>query len=239
MEHDERMALAVRMVDRFFEEQGPNALLGGVYGSTARRTDTAFSDLETYFIVADGKEEERHSLHGDIAVSMKIIPGLALEETVCKPTIRWPFHMGVLDSLRVLAGEARMVENLLQYGTSVEQERFDAALKEALPQLVFESWGRIRSCEVRGNRMDLPASCLEVVLEMVTALCLLNRSWVTHDYFEGVREALRFELLPKDFGRLAESLWTAKEPSDARRTADELVANFLELLRERPAFQNM
>jgi hypothetical protein len=231
MKHEERFNLALSLCGRMAQTYGDDLLLGGVYGSTARGTDTEWSDLEMIFVVADSREAgDRHFLYRDIAVGYRIYRRHELEEIVRVPTTRWPFHMGVLDVLRVLFGDPSLVDGWLRLGKSIPRHAFRSELERSLPGLVWESYGRILSCKERGNRRDIGHAAIEVLYEMNLALCLLNGRWVTHDYYQGLQDALAFPKLPERYGELASALWDAREIDEITSLAEELVGSFKRLL---------
>lgn len=233
MDHAERSALARALCARMISTYPGEVILGGVYGSTARRCDTPWSDLEMFFVVADGcRAAGQHLLYRGTAVGYRVLEHHALEELLTNPSHRWPFHMGVLSELEVLHGDPAQVQSWLALGRSVPWERFKAALEECLPELVVEAHGRIHSCYLRKNHQDmLPAVC-ELLFEMKHALCLLNRSWVRHDYYQGLLDAFQFAKLPEGFAELVPALWTARDPGRIVSLADELVDRFGRLLLE-------
>lgn len=231
--HDERFALArtfcARMMQRYMEQ----IIVGGVYGSTASGMDTRWSDLELLFVVADGSGiATRPLLYRGVAVGLHAIEQATLEELLREPSAAWPYWMGVLSALRVLHGEAWRVAAWLRMGQSVSRERFRLGLANALPALVFESYGRILSCQARGNADDIGCAAIEVLLEMRTALCLLNRRWATHDYFQGIAETFAFPHVPFGYAELATALWRAHGIEEIVPAARALMESYLHLLTE-------
>jgi len=118
----------------------------------------------------------------------------------------------------------------LRLGQAVPPEKFKAALEAALPGLVVESYGRILSCRQRGNVLDIWPAVLEVLDERKQALCLLNRRWVTHDYYQGLVDTLDFPKLPEGYRELVPTLWTARTIEQIVPLATRLVENFWRLL---------
>jgi hypothetical protein len=237
MKHEERMQLARELCDRFVGRYSHDVIFSGVYGSTARGLDTEWSDLEMLFVVQDScKAHGRQLVIQGRAVSYAVMAYHTLEHVLGNPVLHrdcgWPFWMGVLSALKVLYGSQSNVDALLQVGIDVPDARFKVALEKELPGLVFESYGRILSCKERNNQDDIYCAVLEVLFEMRDALCLLNKSWVTHDYLQGLVDSFCFPRLPRRYRELVPQLWRACNIDDVIPLADELVRNFRRLLAE-------
>ena len=58
MNHEERIDLAEKITGLLLEKYEDDVLLGGIYGSTAKGTDTEYSDLEMLFIVRDASNSK-------------------------------------------------------------------------------------------------------------------------------------------------------------------------------------
>jgi hypothetical protein len=227
----ERWQLAQDLCDRMVARYPGEILIGGVYGSAARGADTVWSDLEMLFVVQDGSQAKgQHLLYHGIAVGYEAIQQRELETSVSTPSLDWPFRMGVLDVLHVLYGDPALIQTWLRMAAAIPEERFRAALEAALPALVVESYGRIHSCRERANLRDIGIAAIEVLLEMNQALCLLNRRWVTHDYYQGLVDAFSFPKLPADYAKLAPALWSAREIEEIVPLAEQLMAGYWRLL---------
>ncbi len=146
------MQLARDLCTRLAATYRDGIVVGGVYGSTARGTDTAWSDLELVIVVRDGSPVEgKRFIYRGISVHYRAIEQRKLEELLGNPSLEWPFWMGILSVLTVLYGRPEDVQSWLQLGQAVPAERFRRALEHALPGLVTESLGRILSCRERHN----------------------------------------------------------------------------------------
>lgn len=225
------MQLAQDICARMVANHPGDIILGGVYGSTAQGTDTRWSDLEMLFVVRDGSEVEgQEFLYRGTAIGYQAIEQRRLEELLTSPSLKWPFWMGVLSMLKVLHGDPEQVRAWMQLGQSVPAERFREALEASLPGLVVESYGRILSCQERGNTQDIGCAVIEVLYEMNQALCLLNQRWVTHDYYQGLLDAFSFPKLPKGYQELVPALGSARAVDEIVPVAQTLVRNFWQLL---------
>jgi hypothetical protein len=227
----ERWALVEGLAGRMYEAYGDRLLLAGVYGSTARGTDTPWSDVEMLFVVEDGCEAQgTHLLFRDIVLGYRVYRRGELEEILRVPSRKWPFHMGVLSVLKVLQGDEMQVRNWLRIGQSVPDAEFRRALRESLPDMVHEAYGRVMSCLERGNARDVTHAAIEIMYEMRDSLCLLNRSWVTHDYWAGIEDSFSFAKLPESYERLMRALWDARDLEAIANVSTQLVSNWKALL---------
>jgi hypothetical protein len=237
MEHQERIDLARVLCDRMVGKYGADIIIGGLYGSTATGLDIASSDLEMLFVVSDGCKAEGQTLvYRGMPVFYSVTRRGELEKRLADPSLdgvfNWPFWMGVLSVLKVIHGEQAQILTWLEIGRSVPDEKFKEALERELPGLILESYGRILSCRERNNPDDLYCAVLEVLFEMKDALCLLNRRWVTHDYFGGLTDSFQFPKLPRSYRDLVPRLWRARGFDEVIPMAEELVADFWKMMAE-------
>ncbi len=227
--HQERTQLAYDLSDRMVAAYP--IVLAGVYGSTARGTDTPWSDLEMWFVVQDDcSAQGQHFLYRGISAGYRVYRKRDLEDILSRPSWRWPFHMGVLSALQVLHGNPGQLRAWIAIGQTVPPAKFRAFLEAQLPEMVFESYGRIHSCTVRSDLGSISYAVNEVLFEMQAALCLLNRRWVTLDYLAGLRQTFDFKLLPENFAGLVSELLAATSFERIVPLADRLLESFLRLL---------
>jgi hypothetical protein len=231
--HDERVNLASALAERAARQAGERFVLAGLFGSTARGLDTPWFDLDmVIFLRGSQGAKGRHFLRLGVAVGYCVEEVEPLEEILTHPQERWPFLMGLLTSLQVLRGDPAQRERWLEMGHACSPEAFRQAVHDLLPDMVMESFGRILSAKSRGREEEVNVSAIEVLSEMRTVLCLLNRSWVFHDYLEGIRDSFRFPKLPENYCRLAPALWSARSADEAAPLATELVENYWRLLEQ-------
>ncbi len=229
MDHHERYQLALDLTARMAAAHP--VILGGLYGSTARGTDTPWSDLELWFVVEDDcPAQGKHFVYRDISVGYQVYRERELLAILTQPDERWPFHMGVLSVLKTLHGDPAAVARWLAAGQAVPAAQFYQYLAGHLPGWVVESYGRIHSCALRENREDAFYAAVEVLFEMQTALCLLNQRWVTRDYNAGLRQVAAFPKIPAGYAEILPALLEARDVETMLPLADRLVANFWALM---------
>jgi hypothetical protein len=233
MESIQRRQLAHDLCQRLADHYPSDLLLGGVYGSTARGTDTQWSDLELWFVVQDGcPAHGQQFLFQGSPVGYRIYQQSDLEAILTHPSEKWPFHMGVLSVLQVLQGDPAQIEKWLSMGLSVPEDRFHTALEILAPSLVMESYGRIHTKFLQSAYPDMLPAVLEVLFEMRTAMCLLNQRWCTHDYYAGLEDTFAFPRLPEGYQDLVLQLYHTRRPVEILSLSDQLVANYKQLLVE-------
>ena len=229
MEHNERYQLALDLCARMVAKYP--VIIGGVYGSTARGTDTPTSDLEMWYVVEDGCEAQgQHLIFQDTAVGYRVYQERELIEILTNPDGRWPFHLGALEVLEVLHGDPARVREWIDRATATPIGLFHDRLAAHLPGLVIESYGRIHSSVERGDWATAGYSLTEVLFEMRTALCLLNKRWVTRDYDAGLLQVAAFPKVPAGYGELVPALLAANDLEALLPLADRLVEGFWKLV---------
>lgn len=238
--HSERFQLAHDLCERMEQRYPGQVIIGGVYGSTARGIDTPWSDLEMWFVVEDTCEAQgQHLIFRDIAVGYRVYRRSELEAILSTASLKWPFHVGVLDALKVLHGDPSQIQIWIEMGESIPDKDFHRLLEEELPGLMVESYGRVLSCNARGNHHDVHLAIAEMLFEMRTALCLLNKRWVTHDYYQGLTETFEFPKIPASYKHLVSNLYVLRKFEEIIPLAERLMENFWELMdREDIKFKN-
>jgi hypothetical protein len=233
LNHNERKQLAQDLSSRIVAKYPGQIILAGLYGSTATSSDTPWSDLEMWFFVEDGcLAKSQHLIFRDTAVGYWVYQLREIEELVLQPSIKWPFHMGVLEALEVLYGDSNLPHKLIEAGKAIPAERFRVALESAMPGLVVESYGRIRSCQLRNNWWDVSVMVFEVLSEMLVTLCLLNQRWVRHDYYQGFVDSFEFSKLPHGYIDILPELYKANDIGTIVPLAEKLFVNYWILLEE-------
>jgi hypothetical protein len=219
----QRRRLAHELLLHLQQLEGPALIVGGLSGSVARGEATPFSDIDVLLFVADDSRLfSRSWLIGGVTVALGVIRAGDLAAGLARPDLRWPKRMGLLAGFEPLVGDFDAAQRWLALGRSIDAQAFRAAVRPHLPELFYESYGRIESCILRGNLDDLRSAAHETVAETALAVCLINRSWVTRDYFGGIRQTFTFSLQPQDWPRLATTVRRSATPAETLAAAREL-----------------
>lgn len=230
MDNPTRIKLANALAARLGSKHGERLLLVGVFGSAARKDDTPWSDVDVFAVARDNGLASTAFMFQGIMVNLSVLEAGALEAELRGPGMNWPFLMGVLAVLQPLWGDKTQIERWQGMGLELDAQAFRVGVERLLPQLVFESYGRIRSSGARSNERDAPHAAIEVIYELSRALCLLNRRWVTRDYYAGVEQTFGFPLRPAGYETLIPQLWQARELETIVALSGQLMAAYWRML---------
>jgi len=232
MDHRRRVQLADEITGMLLRKYRSEILLGGMYGSTARGTDTEYSDLEMMFIVENGtKARSVNFTFEGIPVEVNVKRFSEIEEDIRDIELDWPLKLGRLFNLKVTCGDPAILEKLRDILNDIPLERFDEFIASETP-LCYEGLGRLKSVEIRGNIHEAPLFVMEVLMEFMLLIAIFNREFINHDYLGGLRESFEFERLPPDYRVIAGRLMNLRELElgEIVSLADRFVRNFVEYM---------
>lgn len=228
---EERLELARSLCERLGERYPDSVLVAGVYGSTARGTDTPWSDLELLVVAEDGGLESRQLVYRGTAAALVVVRRDKLERALAEP-FAWEYWMGVLSTVRVFHGDAALVGRWLELGLAMPAAATREALERALPWLVGEAYGRVLSSRAREDAHDARRAAAKLLDELTLALCLLNRSWVTHarGSAAAIADTLGLDVLPEGWREDVAALQSANDLGELAEAAERIVRAFRRLL---------
>jgi len=236
MNHEERVQLANKLTDMMVKKYGDEILLGGIGGSTARNTDTEYSDLEMFFIVSNNSKAKSRQFgfaYKGMPVEVLVKKIAEVERDIKEVEIEWPLKMGILFNSKITYGDRAILERFRKTLESIPQEKFDRFIAKETA-LCYEGLGRLKAVKIRKNLHETGLFVAEVLQEFNLLVAILNREFISHDYLGGLHEAFKFEKLPKDYEKITRKLfnWTTLSLDEIINLAQEFVNNFVELASE-------
>lgn len=234
MNHEERIQIAKRLTSRMLEKYGSHILLGGIFGSTAKNTDTEYSDLEMLFIVKnESKAKSFDFAYKGMPVTVLVKKVADVEKEIREIELHWPLKMGTLFNLKVICGDRAILERFRKLLERVPQEKFNELIAKRAP-LCYEGLGRLKAVKMRGNTHEVGLFVAEVLWEFNLLVAIFNRAFVNHDYFGGFKDSFRFRRLPKDYEKIVRQLfnWTSLSLDEVISLTEEFVHNFVEFMAE-------
>jgi hypothetical protein len=234
MNHEDRIQIAKRLTSMMIEKYGGDILLGSIFGSTARNTDTEHSDLEMLFIVKnESKAKSLEFAYKGMPVVVVVKKVAKVEKDIKEIKLNWPLKMGTLFNLKVTCGDKAILESFRKLLESVPQKKFDEFIAKTAP-LCYEGLGRLKAVKIRGNVHEAGLFVAEVLFEFNLLVAIFNREFINHDYFGGFEEAFRFKRLPKDYEKIVRRLfnWTNLSLNETISLTEEFVRNFAGFMEE-------
>lgn len=234
MKHEERVQLAHILTDMMVKKYGDEVLLSGIYGSTAKNTDTEFSDLEMLFLVSNGSKARSFNFaYKGMPVGVLVEKVADVEKDIKEVEVEWPLKMGRLFNMKLTYGDKALLERFRKTLKSVPTEKFNKCIAKETA-LCYEGLGRLKSVKVRMNTYETGLFVAEVLFELNLLVAVLNREFINHDYLRGLFEAFKFKKLPKNYEKIACKLlnWNNLSLDETIQLAQELVHNFVEFATE-------
>ncbi|UCH32595.1 MAG: hypothetical protein JSV05_04250, partial [Candidatus Bathyarchaeota archaeon] len=232
MNHEERVSLARKITGLFLKKYGEDILLGGIYGSTAKGTDTEYSDLEMFFIVRNASTAKtvEFAFKGT-PVHVEVRKVSKVERDITEVELDWPLEMGRLFNLKTTCGDKSILKKFQKLLDEVPNAIFYEFIATYTP-LCYEGLGRLKSIKIRGNIHETGLLVAEVLIEFMLLTAIFNREFINHDYLGGLPESFQFKHLPKDYEKTARMLmnWNTLNLDGIITLADRFVQNFIRFL---------
>jgi len=235
LNHEERVTLAGKLSELLEKRYADDILLGGIYGSTAKGTDTKYSDLEMFFIVKNESKAKSFSFaYRSMPVNVCVRKLADVEKDINEIELDWPLKMGRLFNLKVTCGDATILKRFRGLLEKIPGERFYKFIAKETP-LCYEGLGRLKAVKIRGNTHEIGLFVAEVLMEFVLLTALFNRRFINHDYLGGVPESFGFKYLPRDYVKTAAKLmkWKTSSIDEITRLADKFVQDFVSFMDEK------
>lgn len=235
LNHKGRANLADKLTKILLRKCGDDILLGGIYGSTAKGTDTEYSDLEMFFVVKNECEVQSFSFAFEsMPVSVCVRRLADVERDISEIELDWPLKMGRLFNLKITCGDAIILKRFGRLLERIPEERFNDFIAKETP-LCYEGLGRLKAVKIRGNTHETGLFVAEVLMEFMLLTAIFNREFINHDYLGGLPESFEFKHLPREYERIATELmnWKVLSIEEIIRLADSFVQNFISFMAEK------
>jgi len=229
MNHAERVQTANKLTEMMVKKYGDDVLLGGIFGSTAKGTDTEYSDLEMLFVVRDeSKAKSFDFAYRGMPVTVVVQRISEVEKDITEVELEWPLKMGRLFNLKIACGNRNVLRRFRRLLNSVPESKFYRCIAKETP-LCHEGLGRLKAVKMRGNTHETGLFVFEILFEFTLLTAIFNREFINHDYLGGLNEAFKFKKLPKNFENNARKLlnWANMNIDEVINLAEEFVHNFV------------
>ncbi len=204
-------------------------VVAGMITPAAPLTD--FDPIELLLITEQARQRPLHSfMMRGVPVTIHPIAVPDLEAVLQAPDLRWPQWLSWLAQVQPIIGTAEQLQDWLSRARALPERAFYQSIIPYLPQLVFQRYSELRAATVRRQASVARLLVSELLMEMISALCLINRCWTTQQRYAGLNESFSFPLQPRDWPQLAPALIAAQELDEIGRLAGTLIGNYWQLL---------
>jgi len=180
MNHEDRLALAKEIAGRFHSHFGEDVRAIGIYGSLARNTDTAYSDIEMYCIVnGEGIEKRYEWSAGHWKAEVDVQSGDVLIKWASELDELWALTHGSCIHILPLHDPENFFAQLRPLVFEHTDEEFDTVLKDMIVGELYEFLGKIRNARASGNTSSLPLQAGNLAKFGAFMIGLANRSLYT------------------------------------------------------------
>ncbi len=229
MDLADRQSIARELCQRLATVADVAIVVAGMVAPAAPPTD--FDPLELLVITERVRQRPMHSfMMRGIPVTINTIALPDLEVILQVPDLRWPQWLSWLAQVQPIVGTAEQVQDWLSRARALPERAFYQSIIPYLPQLVFRRYSELRAATVRRQASVARLLVSELLMEMISALCLINRCWLTQHRYAGLNEIFSFPLQPRDWPQLATALIAAQELDEIGRLAGTLIGNYWQLL---------
>lgn len=211
------------------------------YGSQAQGTATAGSDLDLFYVPAEGKNPPvgRTVLIEGLLFDFWPIPWGRLEEFATGRTRGWAMAPALVFHAKVAYKRSGEAEARLE---ALKQKIVDLQNPEARPEMVRRSLdmfptvlshlGNLRLAIADGQFAAIRHSGFQVLLAAWECLALANQVFFDRGFHSILGQASRLQAKPADFEQLVTTLGTSTEPHVIMAAADRLAMGTREVLRQ-------
>ncbi|MEJ5224048.1 MAG: kanamycin nucleotidyltransferase C-terminal domain-containing protein [Anaerolineales bacterium] len=216
--HDERLARAHAIANRFREKFGPDVLAIGLYGSLARGADGPYSDIEMFCVVrGEGIDHDYEWSEGAWKAEVNLYSPDTLLDFARELDEFWPLSHGALVNALPLYDPDGLFTTLREPVFAHSGADFAEQIVSTIVGELYEFLGKIRNAIHTGQTAHLAAWAVEMAQFTALVIGLANR----HLYTASATlfaESLALPDRPGGYDALCE-LVTSGRLSDAARIA--------------------
>jgi len=227
MPNGERIKIAKAISEMIVQKYANEILLVAVYGSVARKQETAYSDIDMY-VVTRNLTLQRYFAYNGIPITAHFKTEREVSEAVGKVTSTWPAEVHQFLFPKILYGSKKLPNEWRQIVEKIPEKDFHEAASTALIE-IFENVGKTRNACKQKNL----GRCIEAVWNVVwhadMFVALVNRAYYKKPGFRGLEEATKFKKIPANYCKLMKTLWKSRSFSELNMASTELWENCLEL----------
>ncbi len=226
------MELGGRISSQALDKYGESILAVFIYGSTAKKLDRPYSDLEIVVVVRDGLELPiRYYLYQGLIVEIDYRQEKDILKSARRVTSNWPIEADQYRNRIMLFERDEWTRKLDEAIREADRADFTEALRIATGSVV-ESLAVLKNAQLTGDELDLRTRGTYLAADAAKAVLLLNRKYVvTTSWFW--KQAFECTLKPSNFEELVLTLVRSGQATIEQvvKSGEALAVQVIELVR--------
>ncbi len=188
--HEERVELGREIASRVVDTYKDAVLAVCIYGSTAKKLDRPYSDLEIFCVVKDSLEvKNKLYVHDGLLVEIDYLQESSFLKAATQVGWDWPIQADQYRNRIVLFERDNWLKNLENAVAENDRASFAEEVQRACMAMT-ESLAAVRNANLKGDKRDLRTRAFYMTWDTARVLFLHNRkhvlttSWFWKQLFE-------------------------------------------------------
>ncbi len=230
--HEQRLSLARDISTRILSKYGDSILAVFVSGSTSKKLDRPYSDLEMISVVRDGVGIPlKYYLYKGIVVEIDYRQESDLLKAASRITINWPIEADQYRN-KIILYERDGWSQKLDEASDVDQSGMREALRYATVELT-EDLSVLHNAELMNDTVGIRSRGLYLAGDAAKVVLFMNQRYVvTTSWFW--KQAFECPVKPEDFRKRVERMagFVPTSPKEIVVAADELCDELFNMVRD-------
>ena len=176
--HEERESLAREISERILSKYGDSVLSVFICGSTSKKLDRPYSDLEMVTIVRDGlKIPTKYYLYRGIVVEIDYFQEASFLQAARRVTLNWPFEADEYRNRVTIFEREGWLGNLDRAVSSIDDAQMLEALRASAVEMV-EDLCSLRNADISNDLVGVRSRGLYLAGDIGKVVLLMNRRYV-------------------------------------------------------------
>jgi kanamycin nucleotidyltransferase len=214
----QRLEVVDSIVARLLDTYRGHVVAIGLYGSTGRGADRAYSDVEMFCVVDRTGEDRRYEwIQGDGKAEVELLGEDVIRRKAAVVDEGWPITHAEFAYPRRLLGDERFFDELRELVFAHPNETFAEAQRAIIVDELYEEMGKARNAASTGDCTKLASRACRVALMSALLLGLARRKIYTAAGLD-LAESMQLRGRPDWYDELCRLVMSG-ELADSKRVA--------------------
>lgn len=237
MEHKERYALGMKILNELVKIRGADLVYGGIYGSTASGKDKKYSDLELVFITKK-EMKDQFFLYEGIPILLQFSTKKELLKMMEDVRFNFVFELGHIMTSKRVYGDRKVVDEIKQEYKKTIKNQWKHGAKNSLVH-AYEFLCKIRNAQLYGKNREViyvKDAAVHLSFCLNAFIAFVNKKYYLSGEEKSLNEAKDFKNLPKSYLSLSKKMLLSNEIKDIYKTAEKLWENSIALAKSKDVY---